>query len=46
MMNETIHTILNRRSIRKYTKQSIPEEILNQIFRIECDICGCIVWNL
>ncbi len=31
MMNETIHTILNRRSIRKYTKQSIPEEILNQI---------------
>ena len=30
-MNETIHTILNRRSIRKYTKQSIPEEILNQI---------------
>ena len=38
MMNETIHTILNRRSIRKYTKQSIPEEILirHQLVQKKC----------
>ena len=30
-MNETIHTLLNRRSIRSYTKKQVPAELLHQI---------------
>ncbi len=32
-MNETIKTLLTRRSCRKYTDQKIPEEILDEILK-------------
>ena len=30
-MNETIHSLLNRRSVRSYQNKQIPDELLDQI---------------
>jgi nitroreductase len=32
-MNETIKTLINRRSVRKYTDKTIPKEVLDQIIQ-------------
>ena len=33
-MNEAIHNLLNRRSIRKYDARQVPDELLDQILEV------------
>ena len=33
-MNETIHNLLNRRSIRKYEDRPVPDELLDQVLEV------------
>ena len=46
-----LENMKNRRTIRKYTTQDIPDALLNELLEVAArasirGICNCIVWSL